>query len=144
VLDALHYREVLTKFVVPLELGVGTRQKFIEMGFPIKSSGGLCNCHYKVMEKTFVCPRCKGVVCSLAKECECCLLLLVESTALARSFHHLFPCPEFVGVDGVGGKCFVCKDVVVYTCTSCNELFCLDCAKYVHQVLFNCPSCLSR
>lgn len=31
-----------------------------------------------------------------------------------------------------------------YACGSCEEFFCVDCDAFCHEIVHNCPGCLSR
>ena len=76
--------------------------------------------HHKLTFSGFQCPQCKSKVCELPNDCDVCGLALVSSPHLARSYHHLFPIPNFDQVpiaivdgddenqeDGVNA-CFAC------------------------------------
>lgn len=59
----------------------------------------LCACHGNICREGYTCPRCQVRVCALPVGCPSCGLTLVLSTHLARSYHHLFPLPNFVAVE---------------------------------------------
>ena len=31
-----------------------------------------------------------------------------------------------------------------YICKECNNLYCVDCDKYIHDILYNCPGCENK
>lgn len=165
----------------------------LKMGFPTKiqpslssSSGGLsldfiqiCACHSgtlgeidsSAMNKSssligYRCPQCSSKVCSLPTVCPICGLMLILSTHLARSYHHLVPLVEYEevpvsesydsrfchgcllefpeGVKDLSGKTKDNLDTLTssrYRCKKCKNDFCIDCDVFVHETLHNCPGC---
>ncbi|KAJ3297191.1 hypothetical protein HDU76_006640, partial [Blyttiomyces sp. JEL0837] len=99
VLNEANFREIMGQHVPPPALAtekVGT--SLIEMGFPVTSHfepPTLCASHRKPTHIGYICPRCGVAVCELPVDCPVCSLTLVSSTLLARSYHHLFPGPNF-------------------------------------------------
>ncbi|KAI9831059.1 MAG: hypothetical protein M1826_003957 [Phylliscum demangeonii] len=81
------------------------------------SSGSLCACHGRpvpVPGGGYRCSRCRTKVCSLPCDCPACGLTLILSTHLARSYHHLFPLPNWSPVPSVpssssSAACFACQ-----------------------------------
>lgn len=51
--------------------------------------------HSELRYGGYQCPKCHSKLCELPSECGVCGLTLVSSPHLARSFHHLFPVPDF-------------------------------------------------
>ncbi|TPX46643.1 hypothetical protein SeMB42_g02330 [Synchytrium endobioticum] len=89
----------------------------VEMGFPqsfVHDKAVLCCCHPRPVRRGFKCPRCDAIVCELPTDCPICSLPLVSSPLLARSYHHLFPVPDFREVeyvqvhDWTSARCFAC------------------------------------
>ncbi len=98
----------------------------------------------------------------------------ISAPHLVRSYHHLFPVPEFLEVKSTTQKtlslphellfisynhrfpiphsfeCFGCTETMnieknlVNRCGKCNHVFCIECDVYIHESLHNCPGCLSR
>ena len=75
----------------------------VRMGFPQRNEvgrtaqvfvGAQCN----MQDGGHTCPRCKALVAELPCNCHVCGLTLVSSSQLARSYHHLFPVPQFTEV----------------------------------------------
>ncbi|KAJ1919176.1 hypothetical protein H4219_002123 [Mycoemilia scoparia] len=75
----------------------------VMMGFPKRLKDSVvpthCVCHHNLTFNGYQCPQCKSKVCSLPNNCDVCALALVSSPHLARSYHHLFPCPNFEQID---------------------------------------------
>ncbi|KAJ3102192.1 hypothetical protein HDU96_009720 [Phlyctochytrium bullatum] len=103
VLGDQHLRETVTACVPPPPV-VEERKKdgregvMIQMGFPPGvevEPPNLCICHGKPVWKGYTCPRCQSLVCELPADCPVCQLTLVSAPLLARSYHHLFPVPNY-------------------------------------------------
>ncbi|KAK6454605.1 component of RNA polymerase transcription factor [Scheffersomyces xylosifermentans] len=113
----------------------------------------------------YQCPQCKSKVVNLPTLCPVCGLMLILSTHLARSYHHLVPLVPFKEVP-VSSKydskyCFGCllkfprgvkndgknRNALEtmtssrYRCYKCSHDFCIDCDVFIHEVLHNCPGC---
>ena len=54
------------------------------------------NSHNRLSKAGYACPRCGVKNCLLPTECAVCALTLVSPAHLARSYHHLFPIPEYL------------------------------------------------
>lgn len=109
----------------------------------------------------YTCPQCRSRVCHLPTICPVCGLMLILSTHLARSYHHLVPLNDFgdvpVAPTYASTHCFGCllrfpdgTDVDAaaltssrYECPKCHQHFCIDCDVFVHELLHNCPGCES-
>lgn len=116
----------------------------------------------------YQCPQCHSKVCSLPTVCPVCGLMLILSTHLARSYHHLVPLVDFkevpVSESYPSTFCYGCllkfppgtKDLENnphknerieskissrYRCKKCHNDFCIDCDVFVHETLHNCPGC---
>ncbi|ODV77115.1 TFIIH basal transcription factor complex, subunit SSL1 [Suhomyces tanzawaensis NRRL Y-17324] len=111
----------------------------------------------------YQCPQCKNKVSNLPTVCPVCGLMLILSTHLARSYHHLVPLAPFTEVpvssSYTSQYCYGCllmfpKGVSVkskaslesmtssrYRCMKCSNDFCIDCDVFVHEALHNCPGC---
>ncbi len=108
--------------------------------------------HGRLSKGGYTCPRCATRVCSIPSDCPACQLTLISSSHLARSYHHLFPVPQFEeldpGIEVSSHNCFSCKTEFFtlprHKCADCNELFCSKCDLYIHDHLHNCPGCLSK
>jgi len=154
-----HYRELTFKHAPPPPTTnmVKPDASLIRMGFPQRRSDiqpTFCVCHQKLQSGGYLCPRCKSKVCEIPSDCPICLLTLVSSPHLARSYHHLFPVPNFTEIPQSSSSsadvCFACQKHLPgatslrLQCPSCLSVFCLDCDTYVHDVLHNCPGCECR
>ncbi|EGW33515.1 uncharacterized protein SPAPADRAFT_60859 [Spathaspora passalidarum NRRL Y-27907] len=113
----------------------------------------------------YQCPQCKSKVCNLPTICPVCGLMLILSTHLARSYHHLVPLRPYkevpISSTYESQFCFGCqlqfpKGVRTtskskgklesmtssrYRCMKCSKDFCINCDVFVHEVLHNCPGC---
>lgn len=68
------------------------------MGFPTRiteEEPSFCSCHSNLNYGGYICPFCKAKICSLPAICPTCNLMLISSTHLARSYHHLFPLKNY-------------------------------------------------
>ncbi|QPG73131.1 hypothetical protein FOA43_000436 [Brettanomyces nanus] len=177
ILNEHHFRDLFMDAVTPLAVAKSeSRNKhgftLVKMGFPQRISEenpSLCACHSKLVHGGYICPKCKSKVCVLPTVCPCCDLMLILSTHLARSYHHLFPLLLFVEVrishSYPSTRCYGCQvgfpkalDISQknntnkkeyqtssrYRCTSCGKDFCIDCDVFIHEVLHNCPGCESN
>lgn len=118
----------------------------------------------------YECPQCHNRICHLPTVCPICGLMLILSTHLARSYHHLVPLSEFKEVpisdsyDSI--YCFGCllkfpegvrrneshtesknfENLTSsrYRCQKCQQDFCIDCDVFVHETLHNCPGCTNK
>ncbi|UZJ55820.1 hypothetical protein CBS101457_005140 [Exobasidium rhododendri] len=74
----------------------------MQMGFPTRlptnSAPTLCACHHRLKAGGFLCPRCQVKLCDVPTDCPVCGLTIVMSTHLARSYHHLFPVPNYKAI----------------------------------------------
>jgi len=134
----------------------------------------VCACHSRPLRDAgYGCTRCGALVCRLPCECPACGLVLILSTHLARSYHHLFPLRNWVEVpwaDAARSRaCHACQalfpeappasdparaapppqprpgvsESARYACEVCGNHFCIDCDVYAHDVVHNCPGCQS-
>lgn len=128
-----------------------------------KESGAqltMCMCHIdstdepsKLNAGGYHCPQCLSKYCELPVECLSCGLTLVSAPHLARSYHHLFPVAHFKeaalsDVIVFAESCYACKktfaathDKTVYQCENCDQIYCVDCDIFVHDVLHVCVGC---
>lgn len=111
----------------------------------------------------YICPQCRSRVCSLPTVCPACGLMLILSTHLARSYHHLVPLSNFKEVElsdsyssthcygcllkfpaGVDSSKVTTASSSRYKCGKCSNDFCIDCDVFIHEVLHNCPGCENK
>jgi transcription initiation factor TFIIH subunit 2 len=164
ILNETHYREVLWEHVIPPAILATTATEAstqLMMGFPMRSDESFatfCACHAgKYSLGGYQCPRCCSKICDLPMDCPVCGLMLVSSTHLARSYHHLFPVALFrevmlTTIDHEGKApsfCFGCHlkfegKVAGFECTQCFQMFCIECDVFIHEMLHNCPGCDGR
>lgn len=103
VLNETHFKELILDCVTPLAVTKAESENtdgftLVKMGFPSRVSDTeptLCSCHSRLVYGGYICPNCKSRVCTLPTVCPCCDLMLILSTHLARSYHHLFPLKLF-------------------------------------------------
>merc|ERR1719361_1293809 len=72
------------------------------MGFPQRKTNNypsLCFCHEEFTYKGYYCPKCNSKQCELPTDCTVCGLALISSPHLVRSYHHVFPVPEFKEIE---------------------------------------------
>lgn len=158
-----HYEDLLTQFITPPPVNTaesGILSYLIPMGFPLKLSGeeSICACHNLPITNGFQCPQCKSRICQVPVDCPVCSLTLVTAPHLARSYHHIFPVPRyelFITDEKKCSGCFKdCRESSQLSqvkvggeslkCSVCSHIFCADCDIFVHEVLFNCPTCVSK
>ncbi|QLG70573.1 hypothetical protein HG535_0A05140 [Zygotorulaspora mrakii] len=166
-LDETHCKELFDEAVVPLPVNkINKGFTLVKMGFPTRifeESPTFCSCHSKLTYGGYICPNCHSKVCSLPTVCPCCNLMLILSTHLARSYHHLMPLKTFKEVaadkDFPTENCFSCQlkfptiknyktgELLTssrYRCENCHKDFCIDCDVFIHETLHNCPGCESE
>lgn len=175
VLNETHFKDLILDCVTPLAVTKAESENtdgftLVKMGFPSRVSDTeptLCSCHSKLVYGGYICPNCKSRVCTLPTVCPCCDLMLILSTHLARSYHHLFPMKMFENVPVADTypceKCYSCqidfpkrktpeydnsneRAAVLshrYRCIDCGRHFCIECDVFIHDMLHNCPGCES-
>lgn len=163
-LDESHCKELFDEAVIPLPVNkINKGFTLVRMGFPTRvfeESPTFCACHSKLTFGGYICPNCRSKVCSLLTVCPCCNLMLILSTHLARSYHHLMPLKTFKEVPAkekfCSENCFSCQlkfptvknhktgELLTssrYRCENCKKEFCIDCDVFIHETLHNCPGC---
>nr|XP_016926934.1 general transcription factor IIH subunit 2 isoform X2 [Drosophila suzukii] len=179
VLDDAHFRDQLMSQVDPPPAAKTQHYSLIRMGFPHTKNEvegkdaplSMCMCHIGNLEEPSElcttghhCPQCNSKYCELPVECQSCGLTLVSAPHLARSYHHLFPVPNFEELpfeampasssdrDSGVRECYACfkalgqvadkvADKVVYKCGFCKQFFCVDCDVFIHETLHACVGC---
>eukprot|EP00904_Undaria_pinnatifida_P003730 jgi/Undpi1/13358/HiC_scaffold_8.g03017.m1 len=102
-LDENHYQDSLMAQCTPPPTQPGRGALFadlVRMGFPAETQDVFPSLGYngnqqELSASGYSCPRCKTKTSELPSECVICSLPLVSSPHLARSYHHLFPVPQF-------------------------------------------------
>jgi len=121
-LHEAHFRDLLFSHTTPPAIrasDAASAPSLLTMGFPSRvaeAAPSLCACHGVPSRGGYACPRCKSKVCGLPAQCPVCELQLIQSTHLARSYHHLFPLrnyeavawEEVKGREGERGECRAC------------------------------------
>lgn len=166
-LDETHCKELFDEAVTPLPVNkINKGFTLVKMGFPTRifeEAPTFCTCHSKLLYGGYFCPNCQSKVCSLPMVCPCCDLMLILSTHLARSYHHLMPLKTFSEVPTEQTfpteNCFSCQvrfptiknhktgELLTssrYRCEDCLKDFCIDCDVFIHEILHNCPGCESK
>lgn len=117
----------------------------------------------------YKCPQCLNKVCQLPTICPICGLMLILSTHLARSYHHLVPLEAYREVPTMEEYesiyCYGCLlkfppgrknaesdetnkiELLTssrYRCGKCQQDFCIDCDVFIHETLHNCPGCENK
>lgn len=169
--DSIHLQELIMRHVIPppelLDKAVHSTAytDFVYMGFPKRTfqnaSSFLINSDsIKMSSASYVCPRCNVRTEELPADCKVCGLQLNSSANIARSYHHLFPVsnyqevlPETKGLlqqsddqSLSGWTCQGClgsysRNNLQMKCTTCQQVYCIDCDLFIHESLHNCPSC---
>jgi transcription initiation factor TFIIH subunit 2 len=152
--------------------GMEEAKEMVRVGFPelVEEQAGICSCHKALSPRAFVCPQCRTRCCEIPGQCAVCRLYLVSSPAIARSYHHLFPIPEFEIVVDIINKadnditdikgtssnddnikeanqsiCSACLSVFrkgqKRTCPLCKLVVCLDCEQFLQETVHTCPGC---
>ncbi|XP_030385499.1 general transcription factor IIH subunit 2 [Scaptodrosophila lebanonensis] len=173
VLDDAHFRDQLLSQVDPPPAAKTQHNSLIRMGFPHSKDEvegkdaplSMCMCHVDNLDEPSElcttghhCPQCKSKYCELPVECQSCGLTLVSAPHLARSYHHLFPVPNYEELsmesvpqlsecDGIR-KCYGCQkvlsaphDKMVFKCSHCKQFYCIDCDIFIHETLHACVGC---
>lgn len=154
-----HFRSLLMYHLAPPPSVASVRPEaaLVRMAFPqriTETTPTFCVCHLKLTTEGYLCPRCGGKNCELPCDCACCGTTQILSSHLARSYHHLFPVPDFDDVP-LGDRpastvaCTACQfsihaSQLCARCPLCRGLFCADCDLFIHDTLHNCPGCESR
>lgn len=104
-LHETHFRTLLMQHTTPPAVTAAEQKarapRLLPMGFPSRveeKHASLCACHQRVSRGGYLCTRCSAKVCQLPVRCPTCGLQLVQSTHLARSYHHLFPLKNYAEV----------------------------------------------
>ena len=204
--DTIHLQELILAHALPppeLKSRSDLTTDLVYVGFPrytlqeavLLAVDGI---HPAFVASSYECPRCCTRCTELPTQCHVCRLQLSSASHIARSYHHLFPVPNyiefvmqesngtlhlvrvsspppitrkiFVNEGGSGGNgegaageasvedilaklpspvpilCRGCdssfvKDSLVFVCSHCIQLFCIDCDLFIHDSLHNCPGC---
>ncbi|RKP12103.1 Ssl1-like-domain-containing protein [Piptocephalis cylindrospora] len=177
VMNETHFKDLLLEHVIPpatTQKGADSASSsadagLVHMGFPrriAESTPSLCACHHLPRRGGYICPRCGVKVCDIPQDCRVCGLTLVSSPHLARSYHHLFPIPNFLPIAkslDPGSACFACQTPLTssssssfhdaplihpdstpaWKCPNCDHHYCTACDLFIHDILHNCPGCTS-
>ncbi|KAJ9479894.1 General transcription and DNA repair factor IIH subunit SSL1 [Pseudozyma hubeiensis] len=81
-----------------VQAGVDLLQMAFPLRLPAHAAPTLCACHSRSRGSGYLCPRCGVKVCDVPTDCPVCGITIVMSTHLARSYHHLFPVPNWKAV----------------------------------------------
>ncbi|XP_067885676.1 general transcription factor IIH subunit 2 isoform X2 [Heterodontus francisci] len=165
ILDESHFRDLLNYHVSPPPANSNSECSLIRMGFPQHTVVSLSDQDAKPCFSMahldsssgpvltlggYYCPQCRAKYAELPVECKVCGLTLVSAPHLARSYHHLFPLDAFreTSLEEIEGPryCQGCqgelKDLNVYICTVCENIYCVECDIFIHDTLHCCPGCI--
>ena len=199
--DSKHLGDILREWTIPtpqLREQCSLQTDFVYMGFPRRVVDATPSYVFdgKVPSLSctaYVCPRCHTRAAEIPTQCSTCTLQLNSSSHIARSFHHIFPVPQYEEVaqnesgelyepteslvegkvlttvpgdrnpnpaneaaelSKIGAKqtsmhiCAGCSELVdsepgaLFKCGRCLNVFCMECDKFVHESLHNCPGCV--
>lgn len=173
-IDRAHLRQWLRQQCVPPPSAKRDEItcEMVRMGFPTRTTTEFPQLVHASPTKTllartaYLCPNCRSPNAELPTDCAVCGLQLVLAPHLARSFHHLFPVPQFSeapldtaapapssisgAVDDDTRYCHAClnpfdqETTLRFQCPDCLHYFCVDCDAFLHEQLHNCPGCLSQ
>ncbi|XP_039271856.2 general transcription factor IIH subunit 2-like [Styela clava] len=164
VLDESHFLDLLRDHIPPPPSSSRVESSLIKMGFPQHIPSGqtekisMCMSSKKFSIGGYYCPQCQAKYSELPVECVICNLTLVSAPHLARSYHHLFPLPEYNeqtydnrNTEKFAPTCFSCllsfnqnpSAATIHSCNRCKESFCIDCNLFIHESLHCCPGCVN-
>lgn len=121
--------------------------------------GRFLRSHSELRYGGYQCPKCHSKLCELPSECGVCGLTLVSSPHLARSFHHLFPVPDFdiddeategrttdarADAAGAGTAAAAASAAASADATAGTAVACRSCCRLLpaaSQLRLRCPSC---
>lgn len=114
--DENHYRDSLSAHVVPPPTtSKQVSASLIRMGYPIlrrlEMPSPYVNNPLVRGRIGYNCPRCSAWLSDVPCECTLCGLTLVSSPHLARSYHHLFPVPKFLPLDGFESSSYILPEL---------------------------------
>ncbi|KAB8339298.1 hypothetical protein FH972_022231 [Carpinus fangiana] len=121
-MNDVHYKDLFMAHTTPPVLHAKEKNdapSLLMMGFPsriLEDAPSKCACHGNESRSGYLCSRCSSKVCTLPAQCPACDLQLIQSTHLARSYHHLFPLRNYVEVSWRDARakeslqCFACLD----------------------------------
>ncbi|XP_053992726.1 general transcription factor IIH subunit 2-like isoform X2 [Hylaeus volcanicus] len=122
--------------------------RLVPMGFPKPletTIATLCMCHNRVSLKGYLCPRCRGKVCSVPTKCVVCDLHIASFLNIARTTKHYAPVLRHTNLSSFEAVCYMCETKIcssVQQCTSCENYFCRACQDWRVSVLQQCPGCM--
>ena len=110
-IDSTHLVELISVHTTPppeLRNFEKVESKLIYMGFPDRTFDGTSSYGYdgkqvKLFSTSYICPRCHNRTSEIPTQCAVCLISLNSSSHIARSSHHLYPVPNFVDMEIMGG-----------------------------------------
>jgi len=164
-MDAQHLAEILRNLTIPspqLQEERSMQTDFVYMGFPRRVVDSHASYVFdgkasKLACTSYVCPRCFTKTADIPTQCNSCTLQLNSSSHIARSFHHIFPVPQFVEItdasrssanlaitensmeissSSAGGGGTDSTHQVMQACTGCSDVLTKD-----FDVLLQCPRC---
>ncbi|SNX87371.1 probable SSL1 - TFIIH subunit (transcription initiation factor), factor B [Melanopsichium pennsylvanicum] len=107
-----------------VQVGADLLQMAFPLRLPAHTTPTLCACHSKSRGSGYICPRCGVKVCDVPTDCPVCGITIVMSTHLARSYHHLFPVPNWKAVAWTDVEQNSTRmGVLQEACLSCNMIF---------------------
>lgn len=154
-LDARHFQELLSEHLsAPACSARSVVPRLVRMGFPKQvaqeapGAPATCACHLQPRPRLFACPQCHARTCTVPSRCCLCELPLASQALLARAFRSLLPLPPFGQAEkrceaaSCGGCCLPIQGQSLL-CRSCKHIFCEGCNDFLHEVLRQCPGCLT-
>jgi len=172
-MDSQHLGEILRDLTIPspqLQEERTMETDFVYMGFPRRVVDSHASYVFdgkasKLACTSYVCPRCFTKTADIPTQCNSCTLQLNSSSHIARSFHHIFPVPQFIEVtdssggsaklaitetsmdessgdgSGTSSRSSTAKNIqitpqLVHACAGCSDVLVKD-----FDILLRCPRC---
>lgn len=104
--DITHLTELMSRHVIPpadMKSTISNYTDFIYMGFPKRQFDNAPTFSFDERDivttsASYICPRCHCRLTNIPTACPICSLQLNSSSHIARSYHHLFPVPNYTEV----------------------------------------------
>ncbi len=146
VLDNRHFLDELIKFSVPPETlsnETNSLNYLMSVGFPSNTENSSRS------RANFSCPKCQALLLKIPADCTSCGLTLLTAPYLSKAYHSIFPPPHSLRFKSENSEiCFSCakamKESPHCTCSSCMNLFCLECSKFTQENIYNCAGCVEK
>eukprot|EP01038_Epipyxis_sp_PR26KG_P010622 gene10622-14264_t len=163
-LDATHLSQLLIAHTIPppeIQKQETLTTDFIYMGFPRRvfdNHPSYCfdGKRMRLSSTGYICPRCHTRTTDIPTQCSVCTIQLNSSSHIARSYHHLFPIPNFIefvvrfatvasgGPGDSNGSVYEAVDIGGNTIplgATSHCYGCMDHVSIVDKLILKCPNC---